>query len=137
MWEGMTFSASSKPTRICHPLTAAEKAACGEKVVQKGVFGESVSSLPPQLRFALKTLENLKGAEKKWALQKRPLGRPFLRLRRGGVKGEGKTGSICHFAFYLVLQCLGMLRYPDAGKNSTKNVIATPLFVCAPNAGKN
>ena len=25
----------------------AEKASCGETVVQKGVFGESVSSLPP------------------------------------------------------------------------------------------
>ena len=36
-------------------------------VVQKGVFGESVSSLPP-LGFALKTSESLKGAEKKWTL---------------------------------------------------------------------
>ena len=38
----------------------AAKASCGETVVQKGVFGESVSSLPP-LRFALKTHKNLKG----------------------------------------------------------------------------
>ena len=42
----------------------------------------------------------------------------------------GKTGSICHFAFSLVLQCLGVPRYPDAGKNSTKSAIVTPLFVC-------
>ena len=28
-------------------------------------------------------------------------------------EGGGKTGSICHFAFSLVLQCLGMPRYPD------------------------
>ena len=48
---------------------------------------------------------------------------------RGGV-WEGKKGSICHFAFSLVLQCLGIPRYPDAGKNSTKSVIVTPLFVC-------
>ena len=34
-------------------------------------------SLP--LRFALKTPENLKGAEKKRTLQKHPFGRPFLR----------------------------------------------------------
>ena len=43
---------------------------------------------------------------------------------------EGKTGSICHFAFSLVLQCLGVPRYPDAWKNSTKSVTVTPLFVC-------
>ena len=41
--------------------------------------------------------------------------------------GGGKTGSICHFAFSLVLQCLGVPRYPDAAKNSTKSVIVTPL----------
>ena len=50
---------------------------------------------------------------------------------------EGKTGSICHFAFSLVLQCLAVPRYPDAGKNSTKSVVVKPLCVCAPNASKN
>ena len=50
-------------------------------------------------------------------------------LRRG-VWGGGKTGSICHFAFSLVLQRFGVPRYPDAGKNSTKSVVVTPLFVC-------
>ena len=42
----------------------------------------------------------------------------------------GKTGLICQFAFSLVLQCLGVPRYPDAGENSTKHVIVTPLLVC-------
>ena len=50
--------------------------------------------------------------------------------REGGVYLGGKTGSICHFAFSLVFQCLEVPTYPDAGKNSTKNVIVTPLFVC-------
>ena len=40
-------------------------------MVQKGVFGESVSSLLP-LRFALATHENLKEAERKRTLQKPP-----------------------------------------------------------------
>ena len=44
--------------------------------------------------------------------------------------GGGETGSICHFAFSLVLQCLGVPKYPDAGKNSPINVIVTPPFVC-------
>ena len=49
----------------------------------------------------------------------------------GGTCGGVRKGSICHFAFSLVLQCLGVPRYPDAGKNSTKSVIVTPpLFVC-------
>ena len=47
-----------------------------------------------------------------------------------GGGGGGMTGSICHFAFSLVLQCLGVPRYPRAWKNSTKSVIVTPLFVC-------
>ena len=56
----------------------AAKGSCGETVVQKGVFGESVSSqgfqdLPGVLR------ENLKGAEKKRTLQKHPFGQPFFR----------------------------------------------------------
>ena len=33
-----------------------------------------------------------------------------------------KTGSVCHFVFSLVLQCLGVPRYQDAWKNSTKKV---------------
>ena len=50
---------------------------------------------------------------------------PFPR----GSLWEGKTGSICHFEFSLVLQCLGA----DAGKNSTRSVIVTPLFECLKN----
>ena len=54
----------------------AAKGSCGETVVQKGVFGESVSSLPPY-GFLLKYLkgpENLTRAEKKRTLQKHPFG---------------------------------------------------------------
>ena len=47
------------------------------------------------------------------------------------VQVGGNTGSICHFAFSPVLQCLGVSRYRHAGKNSTKSVIVTPLF-CVP-----
>ena len=48
----------------CHKFRSerakgAEKASCGETVVQIGVFGESVFSSAP-LRFALKTPENLR-----------------------------------------------------------------------------
>ena len=50
---------------------------------------------------------------------------------------EGKARSICHFAFSLVLQCLGVPRYPDAGKHSTKNATLSHPFLCAPNASKN
>ena len=59
----------------------AAKGSCGETVVQKGVFGESVSSLPPEglLLKHLKGPENHKGAEKKRTPQKHPFGRPFLR----------------------------------------------------------
>ena len=49
----------------------AAKASCGETVVQKGVSGESVSSLPP-LRFALKTHENLKGGREETDSPKTP-----------------------------------------------------------------
>ena len=49
-------------------------------------------------------------------------------LGRGEYRWEGKTGPICHFAFSLVLERLGVLRYSDAGKNSTNNVIVTPLL---------
>ena len=41
-----------------------------------------------------------------------------------------RAGSICHFAFSLVLQRFGVPKYPDAGKNRTKSVTVTPLFVC-------
>ena len=52
----------------------AEKASCGERVVQKGVL-ES-----PFLLFPLKVFRaNLAGAQKKRTLQKHPFGRPFPR----------------------------------------------------------
>ena len=35
-------------------------------------------------------------------------------------RGGGKTGSICHFAFALVLQCFGIPKYPDAVKIARK-----------------
>ena len=58
----------------------AAKGSCGETVVQKGVFGESVSSLLPEgfqdLSGVLR--ENRKGAEKKRTLQKNAFGQPFL-----------------------------------------------------------
>ena len=38
----------------------AEKAVCGETVVQKGVFGESVCLSVANLRFALKMPESLR-----------------------------------------------------------------------------
>ena len=59
----------------------AAKASCGETVVQKGVFGESVSSLPPEgFQDISGDLEaNLKGPEKKRTLQKHPFGQPLLR----------------------------------------------------------
>ena len=49
---------------------------------------------------------------------------------------EGKTGSICHFAFSLVLQCLEVPTYPDAGKTARKMSLSRP-FLCVPNASKN
>ena len=50
--------------------TGAAKVSCRETVVQKGVFGESVSFLPLKVFFkTLKCPENLKGAEKKRTLQ--------------------------------------------------------------------
>ena len=58
----------------------AEKALCRETVVQKGVFGESVSSLPPfQASGVLRA--NLKGAEKRRTLQKHPLDNRFSARR--------------------------------------------------------
>ena len=57
-------------------------------------------------------------------------GKAGLPTRARGREWRGKTGSICHFRFSLVLQCLGVSRYPYAGKNSTENVIVTPLFLC-------
>ena len=55
----------------------AEKASCGETVLQQGVFLESPFLYAP-LKFALKALENLKGAKKKRTLQKYPFGQSFL-----------------------------------------------------------
>ena len=60
----------------------------------------------------------------------------FLENRQSNNQWGGKKGSICHFAFSLVLQYLWVPTYPDAGKNSTKSVIVNP-FLCAPNASKN
>ena len=60
----------------------------------------------------------------------RKVGGSVLVENRGGGAWGGKTGSICHFAVSLVLHCLGVQRYPPAGKNSTKSVIVTPLSVC-------
>ena len=54
-----------------------------------------------------------------------------------GGGGGIKQGRFLSFCVSLVLQCLGVPRYPDTGKNSTKSVMVTPLFVCAPNACKN
>ena len=58
----------------------------------------------------------------------------FLLILKGletkGALWGGEAGSICHLAFSLVLQCLGVSRYPYAGKNSTKYFTVTPLFVC-------
>ena len=56
---------------------------------------------------------------------------------REGVGGV-KQGRSVILRCPLSLQRLGVPRHPDAGKNSTKSVIVTPLFVsCAPNASKN
>ena len=50
-----------------------------------------------------------------------------------GGGGGGKTGSVCHFAFPLSLQCLGVPRYPNAGKKTARQVsLSHPL-----NASKN
>ena len=68
---------------------------------------------------------------------------PFLHVGQGSCEQQiqakvqgpmmslwgGKTGSICHFAFSIVLQYLAVPCYPDVGKNSTKCVIVTPVFV--------
>ena len=57
----------------------AEKALYGETVVQKRVFEESVSSLPLKASDVLRA--NLKGAEKKWTLQKHPVDNRFSARR--------------------------------------------------------
>ena len=71
----MGFSASKVlgtfKTRNCvfcsERAKGAAKASCGETVVQKGVFGESVSSLPPfkvcSLFKHMKTLRGQRGNE--------------------------------------------------------------------------
>ena len=48
-------SSVASDTKLSERDKGAARASCGETVVQKGVFGESVSSLPK--RFALKTPE--------------------------------------------------------------------------------
>ena len=49
----------SKTESVSERTKGAEKASCGETVVQKGTFGESVFFSAPS-RFPLKTLENLR-----------------------------------------------------------------------------
>ena len=61
------------------------------------------------------------------AISKRCSVPPFL---QGKPCGRAKQGRFVIFAFSLVLQCLGFPNYPDAGKNSTKNLTVTTLF-CA------
>ena len=63
-----------------------------------------------------------------WVFTLKPF--PVNKSSKEGPCGGGKKGSICHFALSLVLQCLGVPRYPDAGKSSTKSVVVPPLFVC-------
>ena len=76
---------------------------------------------------------------------------PLIRSRRGARRAGGGycgtlgfrkrialQGGIAATVTPVALLCatklqrLGVLRYLDAGKNSTKNVIVAPLFVCAP-----
>ena len=53
----------------------------------------------------------------------------FQTRREGRREKEGENRvEISHVAF--PLQCLRVPRYPDAGKNSTKRVIVTPLLMC-------
>ena len=55
----------------------------------------------------------------------------FTPIQKGPLWGGGvKKGQFVIFCVSLVLQYLGVPTYPDAGKNSTKSVIVTPLFVC-------
>ena len=53
----------------------------------------------------------------------------MLVSRSRGASGGVKRGSICHFAFFLVLQCLGVSKYPDAGKTVRKCHCHTPFCV--------
>ena len=46
------------------------------------------------------------------------------------VRGKNRVDLSCRFS-QNGIQTWGVLRYPDAGKSSTKNVIVTPLFVRA------
>ena len=56
----------------------------------------------------------------------------FTHVQRGRLWG-GKTKSICHFPFSLVLQCLGLSRCPDAGKKTARKASLSNPFSCAPN----
>ena len=57
---------------------------------------------------------------------------PYQRgdILRGDMWG-GKSGSICHFAFSLVLQYVGLSRYPGAGKKA-RHVSLSRLRVVSP-----
>ena len=73
-----------------------------EKRLSKSVFWR-VRFFSATLRFALKTLDNLKGAEKKRTLQKHPFGQPFLcttpspLLWRTPILHNPLTACILHF----------------------------------------
>ena len=56
----MPHEVNSKMASKSARAKRAEKASCGETVVQKGIFGESVSSLPPS-GLLLKHLKALRG----------------------------------------------------------------------------
>ena len=53
------------------------------------------------------------------------------------TKSDPQNRADLSFRVSVVLQYLGVRRYPDAGENSTKSVIVTPLSVCAPRASRN
>ena len=61
-----------------------------------------------------------------------------MEVQGGGDGGvwEGKTGSICHFAFSLVYNILGFQNSQMLGKTERKMSLSHP-FLCAPNANKN
>ena len=59
-----------------------------------------------------------------WGGNRRP-----CRLPREGGDVGGKEGSICHFVFPLFYSVSGSQDAQILGKNSTKSVTVTPLFV--------
>ena len=58
-------------------------------------------------------------------------------ISEGGLYGGVQPSRFVVLRFPLFWSVFGVARYPDAGKNSTKNVIVTPLFVSPPNARRN